>query len=55
MFESDFEYFNRRAEAELKQAQLAADRRAALAHSEMAKAYLERIAGAPSGRHFEAT
>ena len=45
MATNDREYFERRAEAEIRLAQRARDSRAVQAHYELATAYLDRIHG----------
>jgi hypothetical protein len=45
MSQEEQEYYERRAEAELRLAQAAAHRRAVQAHYELASAYLDRIHG----------
>lgn len=45
MSQEEQEYYERRAEAELRLAQSAAHRRAVQAHYELASAYLDRIHG----------
>jgi hypothetical protein len=45
MSQEEQEYYERRAEAELELAQVAAHRRAVQAHYELAAAYLDRIHG----------
>lgn len=46
MYENDLNYYRRRAEDELRQAQQATTAKAVKAHCDLADAYLERVAAA---------